>query len=305
MSPQNFQKLPLNHKQHLELLKSRGLIITDQALAEHYLEYVGYYRLSGFFRSFYTQTSSQEHSFKVDTTFTDVVNLYEFDTELRSILLSGIERVEVAVRAVVNNIMSAKYGAHWYLDKGLFTAEFNHSGFIRLVEDETGLNKRGGKNPIFQSYYKKYHSPELHACWMLGEILSFGTWSKIYQNLLNGYDKKQIARKFNIPHYHVFQSWLHAACFTRNLCAHHNMICFKNFHITPIRPVNWQLNEQKIFDKHHTLFLQASIVQFLLKSASPNTRLTPELTKLFNQYPTISIARMGFDVDWETYEVWQ
>lgn len=305
MSQQNFQKVPLNHQQHIELLKNRGLIILDQILAKHYLEYVGYYRLSGFFKSFYAQNNNPSHNFKTDTTFIDIVNLYEFDTELRSILLSGIERLEVAVRAVINNIMAEKYGSHWYLERDLFIAEFDHKGFIRLIEDETGFNKLGGKNPIFQSYYKKYRVPRLPACWMLGEVLSFGVWSKVFFNLRHGVDKLAIAKKFNMPHYKVLQSWLHAACFTRNLCAHHNMICFKNFHITPIIPVNWALNEQKIFDKQHTVFLQAAIVQFLLKSASPNTKLARVLTRLFNQYPTIPIAKMGFEAGWENHEVWQ
>jgi abortive infection bacteriophage resistance protein len=120
MSLQNFQKPPLNHQQHIELLKNRDLIITDKALAEHYLEYVGYYRLSVFFRSFYTQTNYPNHNFKTGTRFVDVVNLYEFDTELRSILLSGIERIEVAARAIINNIMAEKYGSHWYLEQKLF-----------------------------------------------------------------------------------------------------------------------------------------------------------------------------------------
>ena len=120
MSQQNFQKPSLNHQQHIELLKNRGLIIADNALAKHYLEYVGYYRLSGFFRSFYTQANNPNHNFKTNTAFVDTVNLYEFDTELRSILLSGIERLEVAVRAVINNVMAEKYGSHWYLEQKLF-----------------------------------------------------------------------------------------------------------------------------------------------------------------------------------------
>ncbi len=305
MSPQNFQKPSLTNTQHLDLLRKRGLLLNDEKQAIHYLEYVGYYRLSGFFRPFYVAPSDDKHVFRQGTTFNYIVDLYEFDTELRSILLSGIERIEVAVRAVINNIMSARYGAHWYLDSTLFTKEFNHSGFIKLIEDETGRDKRGGKNPIFQSYYKKYHAPGLPACWMLGEVLSFGTWSKVFLNLRHGVDKLAIAKKFNLPHYKVFQSWLYAASFTRNLCAHHNMICFRNFHITPIRPNNWQIGEQSIFNKQHTVFLQAAAVQFLLKSASPNTKLTPELAKLFNKYPTIPIAKMGFDEDWENYEVWK
>lgn len=304
MSHQTFQKPSLATQQHIKLLKSRGMAIYDLSQATHYLDYVGYYRLSWFFRSFYSKSNNPGHQFQAGTNFSAVVDLYEFDTQLRSILLAGIERVEVAVRAVINNIMAAKYGSHWYLEQKLFIKQFDHQRFLRLIERETQYHDKGGNNPIFQSYYKKYATPELPACWMLGEILSFGSWSKLYQNLLTGRDKKQIARKFNIPHYHVFESWLHAACFTRNLCAHHAMICLKNFHITPNRLLSWQLDEQRVFDKQHTVFLQAAIVQFLLKSASPNTRLTVELQHLFAQYPTIAISKMGFDEAWDSYEVW-
>lgn len=305
MSLQNFQKPPLNNQQHLELLKERGLIITDVSQAIHYLDYIGYYRLSGFFRPFYIAVNNPQHHFKSGVSFQDIINLYEFDTKLRSIFLGGIERIEVAVRSIINNIMSTKYGAHWYLKRGLFTQEFNHNELINLIKHDTYYYKNGGKHPIFSAYYTKYNSPDLPACWMLGEVLSFGAWSKIYLNLRHGADKLEIAKRFNMPHYRVFQSWLHAISFTRNLCAHHAMVCLRNFHITPIKPINWPQQEQQIFAKPNTVFLQISMIQFLLNSAFPNTKLAPELIRLFKEYPSIHADRMGFMPGWQNFKLWR
>ena len=47
-----FTKTYLNPAQHLAMLKSRGLQITDENLATAYLTNVGYYRLSAYFPVF-------------------------------------------------------------------------------------------------------------------------------------------------------------------------------------------------------------------------------------------------------------
>lgn len=68
-----------------------------------------------------------DHQFKDGTEFKQIVNLYSFDRELRLLIMDAIERVEVAIRATLNNVMANKYqtddicsGSHWYLNKSLF-----------------------------------------------------------------------------------------------------------------------------------------------------------------------------------------
>jgi len=43
----SYSKPALSLKDQVELIQSRGLIIDDPAKAEHYLRYIGYYRLVG------------------------------------------------------------------------------------------------------------------------------------------------------------------------------------------------------------------------------------------------------------------
>ena len=43
-----FEKPPLSIEEQLDLLTSRGLIIKDRKLASHYLQFISYYRFSGY-----------------------------------------------------------------------------------------------------------------------------------------------------------------------------------------------------------------------------------------------------------------
>ena len=78
-------------QQQVSLLSQRGLIIDNDV--EHYLRNLNYYRLSGYWLPF--QDNHNTHRFIAGTRFSDVLNLYVFDRELRLLLLDSIERIEV------------------------------------------------------------------------------------------------------------------------------------------------------------------------------------------------------------------
>ena len=73
-----------------------GLIVKDDKRALKYLETVGYYRLRGYMVPFFESPSI--HKFKKNTTIDNVLDLYKFDRELRLLVFSAIEKIEVAVR---------------------------------------------------------------------------------------------------------------------------------------------------------------------------------------------------------------
>lgn len=304
MSLQKFQKPALSKQEHIDLLIKRGLAIPEPEQAEHYLEYVGYYRLSGYFRYFYDSQATADHHFLPEAKFADLVDLYEFDTSLRAIILSSLERIEIAARAAISNYMSQKYGPHWYLNRSLFKKSYDYHELIKQIKKVTDYAAQGGKKLIFRSYYNKYDDPELPASWMICEALSFGTWSKIYSYLSKDADRHNIAKKFKLP-YPIFESWLQAVCFVRNLCAHHAMICYRNFHFIPKKPTSWTANMQEVFLNQNTLYLQIFVIHYILKSIMPNNELLLQLSDLFNRYPKISLAHMGFNLDWENDGIWK
>jgi hypothetical protein len=81
------------------LLKSRGLIIDDEAEAERLLSVIGYYRLSGYWYSFRRPLDGalRDDHFLEGTTFAQVVRLYDVDRRSKLQLLDALERDRGAV----------------------------------------------------------------------------------------------------------------------------------------------------------------------------------------------------------------
>ena len=98
-----FSKTYFTPAQHIALLKSRGLQISDEQLAESYLINVGYYRLSAYFYPL-LDAPKENHIYKPSATFGKVVSMYTFDSRLRSLLFSKIEKIEVAIRSAFSKI---------------------------------------------------------------------------------------------------------------------------------------------------------------------------------------------------------
>ena len=90
----------------LALIKSRGMVISDDALAQSFLNRIGYYRLSGYWYPYRESTLSGTNilvadKFRTGTKFSEVVELYVFDKKLRLLMMDVIERVEIALRVQV------------------------------------------------------------------------------------------------------------------------------------------------------------------------------------------------------------
>ncbi|RNK62596.1 Abi family protein, partial [Xanthomonas vasicola] len=60
------------------------------------------------------------HAFVAGARLQQVTPLYVFDQRLRLLVMEAIERVEVAMRALLGNHMGPTHGAHLYLQRNLF-----------------------------------------------------------------------------------------------------------------------------------------------------------------------------------------
>ena len=99
-------------EQQIELLASRGVLISDKEKAKEVLLDIGYYRLGFYFFPFeksYPQPLRRTHEVMEGSRFEDAVSLYYFDFDLRNILNRYLARVEVAFRTYLTYYMSLKY----------------------------------------------------------------------------------------------------------------------------------------------------------------------------------------------------
>jgi len=294
-----FVKPPLSYVDQIELLKSRGLSIDNQEIAIHKLESISYYRLSGFWYVL-LESPKTNHRFKSGSTFQNAFKIYCFDRELRKLIKSELEKIEVAIRAKMIYILSHKYGPFWYTENSLFSNRNKHNDFLTKFNDEYVRCDED----FIKSFRNKYTNP-YPPDWMAMEIMSFGSLSKIYENLTNSHEKKQIAEHFQLPTV-FFISWLHYIICLRNICAHHSRIWNKTIGVRPkiiTNPKYAFLKNKNVTNKK--IFFGLSIIIYLLNTINPENKFKLKLFELFKKYPIIDKRSMGFPDDWQQELLWK
>lgn len=314
-----FQKPPLTPSEQLQLLINRGLTVRDQARAECLLQVTSLFRLSPYMRPF-QDPSCRDHSFRSGVKLAQIIEIYRFDGRLRQLVMAGIERVEVAVRAMLSNTMAPIYGAHWYMNKEQFKQTYNRSKLLtdlaQIMQDERRkferecqeINNSNASLAVKQKrierrkrdnyprfYGQTYAAPEQLPSWAMVEELSFGSISHLYQNLAKDRDRKAIARRFGVPQ-NVLGSWLHTLTFVRNICAHHSRLWNRELAIPPSWPKHLISPSEKMIPRR--FFTIAMMLAYLTRQLSPDSRWLEHLLHLLNEFPEISLKSMGFPSDW-------
>ncbi|PLX47162.1 MAG: hypothetical protein C0613_14785, partial [Desulfobulbaceae bacterium] len=189
-----FDKPSLSIPQHLDQWQERGLSIPDWPRAERYLSVISYYRLSAYTLPF--QNGNPDHQFKPGIEFEDVLHLYVFDRRLRLLILDAIERLEVALRARMTNILSSHHGSHAYLNPGIFDTRYNHDWLLDQVRRKCDASQA---ETFIKHYRNKYTDPDLPPIWMIMEILTFKEVSVLFSFLRIKEDKQAIAGFWDLP----------------------------------------------------------------------------------------------------------
>jgi len=285
-------------------MTSRGLVIEDEALAKKHLSTIGYYRFIGYALPFQIGgTGSDHHDYKAGVTFDSILDRYIFDRKFRLLILDAIERIEVSIRADLSNYIAPKHGSHWYNDKSLFNSEYDHAALINNIKYQIGHNGTTDdqiqKRDIFiKHYYENYYDPEIPACWMILESISFGTISRMFEGLAK-YQTSEIFNPYSVNQ-EVFCSWLHSISYVRNLCAHHSRVWNKTLTIKP-----------KIAKKHKTkfngnekIYSVLVVIQILLEKIAPDNSWAERLAKLIGEHPDLPLANMGFPENWRERDFW-
>jgi len=297
-----FSKPALPIQDQIKRLQNRGLIVSDPKKLEHYLTYIGYYHFSAYCHYFQTSSPSESEDgpdkpFRDGTTFEKVLDLYVFDRELRLIIIDAIERIEIAFRACIINEMSLKYGAHWYMQVGCFSGGFRHAEFISWLEREYKIEHSPSGKPaigrphheiFINHYFSKYAEPYLPPAWMVGETLSLGKSSLIYENISDASMRKSIAAKFIMDEYYL-KKFMHTLTYIRNLCAHHARLWNRSLVIKPISFTR----QKQLGLSNYRLAAQIVIIYDLLQVIAPQNGWAQKVKDLIHEHQP-NLKSMGF-----------
>lgn len=311
--------------EQLALLKSRGMVVTDEAAALSYLERIGYYRLTAYwypFRVFQLEQdpvskairSVRTDQFEADTQFVDAVELYLFDKKLRLLVMDALERIEIALRVDIAYLLGQR-NTFAHLD-----AKELHRSFAGKTNKRTGMttfdtwkDKYNGllqrSKEDFVKHYRAQHGPDL-PLWVAVEVWDFGAISQLLAMMKVG-DQQRIAAKYGVGNWEVFQSWVRSLSYLRNLAAHHSRLWNRNITVQPRLPKRGEVIWCDDFIGKDDLiakpFLLLAITRQLVKVVCPRTEWHVRLMQHLQKFPSLhsrrklSIADMGAPAGWENW----
>lgn len=299
-----YNKLATTLPEQIAQLKRRGLLITNEKLAEDHLSNISYYRLSGYWWPM--QADRARHIFKPESRFDDAIALYNFDRALRILLFDIIERIEIALRARMIYCLSHEHGPWWFQDTALF---MNIKELIKtLARLEEELQR--SKDIFIRDHLKRYKADQrFPPAWKTLEITSLGSLSKLYGNLKPTVrSKDHIAEAFNTVNHSFLPSWLQSIAQIRNICAHHGRLWNKNLpgrpRLLPKPPAPW-LNTVPPVHEHHKLYIHICCMKYLLHAINSGDHYKTKLAALFKEYPNVDLNALGFTSHWQEEPLWE
>ena len=297
-----YNKLPIDFPEQLCKLRERGMIISNDNEALELLGSISYFRLASYWRSMETDSESDNHHFFQNTHFDDVINLYLLDEELRALIFTAIQNIEIALRTRIIHHFSLKLGSFWFMDDSLFKNAAIYEHCLLSLRNELGRSKED----FIQEHFNKYEKPDFPPVWKTLEVVSFGTLSKLFCNMKDTEVKKKVAKSFNLPQYPFLENWIKAASVLRNCCAHHARLWNRRFPVIPKLPqelpLKWITNQHI---RPMKLYAQLCYLAYMEQSIVPNRQFKKELVELLSNKSKTILKAMGFPENWQSEPLWK
>ena len=315
----------------VDQLINRGMVIKDRDYAKDILFKVNYYRLSGYWFKFQNkwlkqipipENASREeidelnNQFIRSISFENIVDIYRFDSKLRSLCIDALEKIEIGIGSVLCNHMCQKYGGYWFQDKNIIqkvtkpTKEgekvlFDYDLLIEDIDKLLDKNKRTNCIRNFQEKYTDKYPPY----WILAQLVTFGTLSKIYSSLPPT-DKKEIAKMLKVNDELLSRSLL-LLSYVRNICAHYarlwdndNSVTPPNIKLNPLEPSSiFNYNFHKNGKNSATFFPIFYLITLYLHILYPQSKWCSIVDQKIQEYEKatdslVSFKTMGFFDEW-------
>jgi len=153
----------------------KGVTINDKDDAINKIEKYTYY---GIINSYKSNFKNNDNNYKSNVSFDEIYALYEFDKNLRYIMLKYALEIELVIKSLIANTLSDKYGLQNYLDINNLDNNANKDVKEKIIDKINEEIKRNYKmHSAITHYIDKYnYIPPF----ILVKILSFGVTSSLY-----------------------------------------------------------------------------------------------------------------------------
>jgi len=296
-----------NLDEQIDILKHKGMIISDESYAKQILLRENYFFLNGY-RHLFMEPGDRQ--FISGTTFEEMYSLFLFDRSFRTIIFKYLLVIENNLKSITSYQLSKKYG---YRERDYLRAK----NFTNAPERQRQVNDLISKMKRQIRVNGSQHSATLHyvsnygyiPLWILVKVLSFGIVGEMY-SILKSEDQREIAKVYGID-VDDFTVYLPLLANYRNLCAHEDIL-YENKTQKEIddtvyhRLLNLKQEENEYVQGKNDLFALIIIMKQMLQTEdfkNMSLEIDNVIQTLNYNLNTIKIekvfARMGFPVNWK------
>lgn len=302
---------PRTIEEQIKMLRSRGMHFSSEEYAKGCLSHISYFRLKYYWTDMIDEET--EHDFLEDASFDDVIARYNFDRNLRLILFDAIEIIEIALRAkIINHLSQAKDSGLWYLNGSLFEKKGYYEDMILDLKcefersTEPFAKKYMAQHANWDSESMEGDNPD---AWMILEVATFGTLSKMYKNLKSQLPQRAIiANEFGLYSANELSSWLEAISVLRNIIAHHSRLWNRSLAKQPMNIKGHRdkwLNTPFTDNQKKKPYGVVTAMLYLCNAVYPENQIKEKILSLLNNNKDIPYSKLGFTGNWQKEPIWR
>lgn len=281
-------------EEQISILEDRGLKIDDEEVAKKFLANLNYYRLSA-----YTLTLRKDNHFYANVYFSDVMQIYRFDMELRAALMYLLESIEVSMRTYIGYYHAKAFGALGYYKEESFE---NVDRFHRFESDYKSAIEEYEDKEVFVKHHNDIYDGKF-PIWVLVELLTFGSLSRLFKNLTSEVRDEICRNNYGKINDEYIGNWLQGCTILRNICAHRGRLFNRQI------PFSLRLGkkDKQIFKEKNIsinkatkqLFAYLIVMKKMITDECVWNTFTSRLFDLKNKYQFVRLDYYGFTEDWE------
>lgn len=291
------------------LLCEKQLDISDLPYAVEKLQDIGYYSLiDGYKNLFYDPMT---RTYRRGTNFSDIVALYEFDGNLRSLVFKYICHIEQKIRFLISYSFCETFSENQsaYLNPANYNiSSKNQQDILKLISKLTYEASQSTEHSYVVYQRNTYGNVPF---WVIIKTLTLGQISKMYSFMLPGIKSKVSLHFYNVTEKELIQ-YLKVLTVFRNICAHNErLFSFETRFEIPDTSLHRNMNIPKTGNQYcygkHDIFALFMAFRYLLNPEDFKV-LKKELSCLFDTFCSATsvtqkyrlLQAMHFPTNWTT-----
>ena len=181
-----------SNEELINYLLSKGVVISNRKDTLEKIERYTYYSIVNTYKNIFKDKNG---NYIENVSFDDIYALFEFDKNLKNIILKYCLEIETVIKSIMANQISKVYGVKDYLNISNWDASINtdiKENLLKKINNE--IEKNYNVHTAVNNYIYKYG---FVPPFVLVKILTFGVASSYY-GLLKQSDRQAIAKYFKI-----------------------------------------------------------------------------------------------------------